>query len=157
MKFSSNEDVEAPQDAVFSMFTDFDGFERAILRQGAQISRTDSVRRKDVGMMWKASFKLRGKLREVTGELVEFTPVEGYAIDVASPNLLGFLNVELLPLSKSRTRVAVSLEIKPKSLSGRLMVQTLKLGKTRLTRRFKIRVAEFAKTLETKYKSGDIA
>jgi len=50
MKFSSNEDVEAPKDAVFEMLTDFDTFERVILRQGAQIARTDSLRKKGVGL-----------------------------------------------------------------------------------------------------------
>lgn len=157
MKFSSNEDIEAPQDAVFSMLTDFDAFERAVLRRGAQIGRTDSLKRVGVGMCWKVSFKLRGKQRSVTGEIVEFMPVDGYAIDMSSPNLIGMLTVELLPLSKSRTRMALNLDIKPKSLSGRLMVQTLKLGKSRLTRRFKIRVADFAKVLEQKHKAGPAA
>jgi hypothetical protein len=53
-----------------------------------------------------------------------------------------------MALSRSRTRASIAIELKPKSLSGRLMLQTLKLGKSRVTKSFKMRVAEFAKHLE---------
>ena len=42
----------------------------------------------------------------------------------------------------------VILDIKPLNLSARLLVQSLKLAKTSLTKKYKLRVAEFARTLE---------
>ncbi|MDG1354009.1 MAG: hypothetical protein P8P70_12775 [Sulfitobacter sp.] len=62
--------------------------------------------------------------------------------------------IELVALSKSRTRLMVSFDIKPLNLSARLLVQSLKLAKTSLTKKFKLRVAEFAKTLEDRHKRG---
>jgi hypothetical protein len=148
MKFSTNEDIEAPIDEVFQMFTEFDAFERSALRRGAEVQRTDSCRVPGVGMAWMAKFKFRGKPRVVTLDIVEYTPSEGYAVDAATPNLQGFFTLELMALSRSRTRASIAIELKPKSLSGRLMLQTLKLGKSRVTKSFKMRVAEFAKHLE---------
>ncbi|MEO1026387.1 MAG: SRPBCC family protein, partial [Pseudomonadota bacterium] len=52
--------------------------------------------------------------------------------------------VDLVALSKARTRMLVSLDLKPTTLSSRLMVQSLRLAKGSLNRRFKARVAQFA-------------
>lgn len=157
MKFSTNEDIEAPIEATFSMFTDFDNFERSAIRRGAEVHRTDKTRRKGVGMTWLAKFEMRGKTREVEAEMVEYTANDTYTIEGHSSNLVGFFVVEMVPLSKSRTRVSIALELKPKSLSGRLMLQTLKLGKTRMTRAFKVKAAAVAKDFEDGYKRGTLA
>lgn len=157
MKFSSNEDIAAPIDAVFRMYSDFDRFERAALRRGADIVRTDKLRAPGAGMAWKAVFKFRGRARVVVGEIVEFTVPDGYSVDADTPNLKAMFSVELVPLSKNRTRASLVLDIKPKSLTGRLMVQSMKLAKSRLTRRFKVKTGEYAKSLEERYKAGEFA
>lgn len=153
MKFSSTEDIEAPIDEVFRAYSDFDGFERLALRRGAEIGRTDKMRTTGVGQAWKGAFQFRGRRRIITAELTEYSPPDGYTIEAHSPNLLGLACVEMVPLSRNRTRVQFSVELKPKSLSGRLMVQSLKLGKSRLTRGFKAKAADFAKEQETRLKA----
>ncbi|WP_375266328.1 hypothetical protein [Planktotalea sp.] len=50
MQFSTKEDIEASMADAFALFADFDQFERSALRRGAQVRRTDSLKRKDVGM-----------------------------------------------------------------------------------------------------------
>ena len=37
MKFSTKEDIDAPIDAVFDMLCEFDQFERAAMRRGAEV------------------------------------------------------------------------------------------------------------------------
>ena len=64
------------------------------------------------------------------------------------------MSTELVALSKNRTRVMMSVDIKPLNLSARLLVQSLKLAKTSLTKKFKLRVSEFAKTLEERHARG---
>ena len=44
--------------------------------------------------------------------------------------------------------MAVGLEVKPNSLSARLLVQSMKLAKSNLTKRFKVAVADYAETIE---------
>ena len=57
MKFSTNEDVEAPIDAVFEMLCDFESFERAAMRRGAEVQRVDQLVAPGVGMIWDAVFE----------------------------------------------------------------------------------------------------
>ena len=151
MKFSTKEDVEAPAEAVFEMLCDFEGFERSAMRRGADVQRKDSLKSPGVGMMWHAVFQLRGKQREIELEMVTFDrPIE-IVLESTSAGLIGKMSFELMALSRSRTRVVVELEVKPLNLSARLLVQSMKLAKGSLTRKYKLRVAEYAKGMEERY------
>lgn len=148
MKFSTKEDIEAPIAVAFDMLCDFEMFERSAMRRGAEVQRTDTKAVPGVGMEWNAAFNMRGKRRQVAIEMVTFDKPNEMVLECSSQGLLTLLTVELVPLSKSRTRIMVSTDIKPLNLSARLLVQSLKLAKTSLTKKYKLRVAEFAKTLE---------
>lgn len=148
MQFTAKEDIEGPIDRVFGLITDFEMYERAALRRGADVVRSDTLRARGAGMTWNAQFQFRGRERKLSLKLAEMTPPDGYRIDFFSPNLDGDLKVDLLALSKHRTRLTLALEVRPKTLSARLMVQSLKLARTNLTKRFALRVADFAKDLE---------
>lgn len=151
MKFTTKEDVEAPVDAVFEMLCDFEGFERSAMRRGAEVQRIDQMHAPGVGMAWRVAFDLRGKRRDMELEMVTFDRPNEMVLESTSPGMLGQMNFELMPLSRSRTRVLVELEIKPLNLSARLLVQSLKLAKNSLTRKYKLRVAEYAKNMEDRY------
>jgi len=62
------------------------------------------------------------------------------------------MRVDLVALSRGRTRLSVDLALEPRSISGRLMVQSLKLARNNLTKRFRLRVADYAVDLEDRYK-----
>lgn len=151
MKFSTNEDIEAPIDAVFEMFCDFESFERSAMRRGAEVQRVDQLRVPGVGMTWRAAFDLRGKRRQLELEMVTFERPTEIVLESTSPGMLSTTRFDLIALSRSRTRVKVELEVKPLSLPARLLVQSLKLAKTSLTKKFKLRVAEYAKGMEDRY------
>lgn len=151
MKFSTNEDIDAPIDAVFEMFCDFEAFERSAMRRGAEVQRTDNLRQPGVGMTWRAAFEMRGKLRQLDLEMVVFDPPHEIKLEGTSPGMLSKTNFDLIALSRSRTRVRVELEVKPINLPARLLVQSLKLAKNSLTRKFKARVAEYLKGMEDRY------
>lgn len=153
MQFTAKEDIEGPIDRIFEMITDFEGFERAAMRRGAEVVRTDKLRLPTdmtaaVGMAWLARFKLRGRDRELALELAALDPPHGYRIDFASSGLDGDLAIDLVAMSRNRTRMTLALELRPRTLAARLMVQSLKLARTNLTKRFALRVADFAKDLE---------
>ncbi|MGC1506359.1 MAG: SRPBCC family protein [Sulfitobacter sp.] len=151
MKFSTNEDIEAPADAVFEMLCDFEGFERSAMRRGAEVQRIDQLRAPGVGMTWRAAFSLRGKQREMEIEMVTFDRPNEIVLESTSPGLLATTGFELIALSRGSTRVKVQMEIKPLNLSARLLVQSLKLAKGSLTKKFKLRVSEYAKSMEEKH------
>ena len=151
MKFSTKEDIEAPIDAVFEMLCDFEGFERSAMRRGAEVQRVDKLAVPGVGMMWNAVFEMRGKRRELQIEMVTFDRPNDIALESTSPGLIGQMGFELMALSRSRTRINVELEVKPLTLSARLLVQSMKLAKASLTKKYKVRVAEYAKGMEERY------
>lgn len=154
MKFSTKEDVEAPVDAVFDMLCDYEVFERAAMRRGAEVQRIDDKPAPGLGAAWRAAFNMRGKRREVEIETITFQKPGEMVLECKSDGLLTLMSVELVALSKSRTRIMVSFDIKPLNLSARLLVQSIKLAKSSLTKKYKLRVAEFAKNMEDRYNSA---
>jgi len=150
MQFSSKEDIDAPIEEVFAAISDFDAFERSAIRRGIDVARVDEAAPVAPGMAWDAAFQLRGKSRDLHLVLSKMTAPEEMQIDSESSGLSGIMTVELVALSPRRTRLAIVLNLSPKTLSARLFLQSLKLAKTSLTKRFKVKVADFAKSIEDK-------
>ena len=151
MKFSTREDIEAPIDFVFEQLTNFQFFERSALRRGAEVQRVDTLSSPGVGMAWDIAFKLRGKMRDLKMELTSLDVPNGLVLSSRSTAMGGNLVVDLVALSKGRTRMSADIELKPINLSSRLLVQSLKLARSNLTGRYKLRVAEFARDLEDRF------
>lgn len=151
MKFSTHEDINAPADAVFEMLCDFAAFEQAAMRRGAEVRRTDNMTTPGRGMTWQAAFDLRGKRRQMSVEMVIFDRPAEIVLESTSSGMAGTTSFDLMSMSPRRTRLRVELEVKPQNLSSRLMLQSLKLAKNTLTKRFKLRVAEHARTMEDRH------
>ena len=149
MKFTAKEDIEAPIDFVFEQMSDFDAMQRAAIRRGATVQRkSGAAQQPGVGMAWHVAFDLRGRRREADVELVEYDPPNGTRFEAKSQGLDASCWIELIPLSPHRTRMKLHLELKPQTLSARLLVQSLKLAKGNLTKRVEGRVADYARTVE---------
>jgi hypothetical protein len=151
MQFSSKEDIEAPADAVFAMLSEFERFERMAVRRGVEVERLQDPGAPAVGMAWHALFRLRGKPRDAQITLDFYEPPEAMRFVTRAKGVEGFLELELVALSPRRTRMAVILNLKPRTISGRLLIQSLKLTKANLTKRFKLKVADYAKGLEDRH------
>lgn len=154
MIFTTREDVDAPIEQVFEMITEFDSYERAAMRRGADVQRLDMCTVAGAGMKWRANFLMRGKEREVEATIIRFEHPTEIALETISSGLDGAGNLQLLALSKTRTRLAVEFEVKATTLSARLLLQSLKLAKSTLNKRFKLRAAQFAKALEDRANSA---
>ncbi len=152
MQFSSKEDIEAPIDQVFRMLSEFERFERSVIRRGVELQRLTEGTEPAPGMAWQAQFTMRGKPRDLRVYLETYDPANVMRFKSESSGLDAFLEVELVPLSQRRTRMAIVLNLKPNNLSARLLIQSLKLAKTNLTKRFKLKVADYAKKLEDRHR-----
>ena len=148
MKFSSREDIEAPIRTVYQTVSDFDRFERQLLRRGVEIARDESVEAAEVGAKWQAKFSWRGRTHLVDAEMIAVDPDSGYSIESRSGGVVCMGVVDLVALSTTRTRLFASLDLRPTTLSSRLLIQSMKLGKGTLNKKFKARVAEFASRIE---------
>jgi len=151
MKFSAKEDVEAPIEFVFGEISDFSSLERSALRRGAEVQRVDSVDKNGIGMKWDVNFEFRSKLRKMRLELVHYDPPNSMSFASKSHAILGDLDVELVALSRTRTRLTISTELRPQNLSARLMVQSLKLARGSLSKRFDSRIATYARDMEERH------
>ncbi|HEY9020652.1 MAG: SRPBCC family protein [Paracoccaceae bacterium] len=148
MKFSAKEDIEAPIEQVFALVSDFAALERAALRRGAEVQRTDSLHKPGVGMSWTAAFMARGRQRKLDIVMTTYEPPHAMRFDSVAQGLHSNMTVELVALSRGRTRLSVDLELKPKSISARLFVQSLKLARNNLNKKFHLRMADYASDLE---------
>ncbi len=154
MKFSAREDIDAPIGEVFGMLSDVERYERSAMRRGAEVRRSSDPCVTGLGMTWDIAFSLRGRRRKMALEMVQFEPPNRMKIAARSPNLASDFVLDLVALSPQRTRVAVALDLRPKTLPARLLVQSMKLGKANLIAQFKLRVAEYSKDIETRYKQA---
>ncbi len=151
MKFSSKEDIEVPLAEVFGMLSEFEGFERSAIRRGIEVERVGHGDAPAVGMIWNTRFQMRGKKRDLMLELVDYDPPEAMRFTSDSHGLAGVFELDLMALSPRRTRMSVALELSPKTLSARLLMQSLKLARTSLTKRLKLKVADYARQMEDRH------
>ncbi len=148
MKLSTNADIGLPAARVFAALSDFAGLERLAVRRGADLRRADALEAPGVGMAWKGTVPFRGKRREAAVELTALDPAQGLSASGSTVNFSFDLVVELLALSRERTRLRVGLDVRPRTLTARLLLQSARLGKGNLDRRFHARVAGYAKAIE---------
>lgn len=153
MRFTSREDIEAPIGHVFASISDFEGFERQALRRGAEVQRQDTLGRPGVGSEWQLRFPFRGKQRNVLARMTEFDAPNGFRADTESGGIEGQVRIDLVALSPARTRLQVAIELTPRSLSARLLIQSLKFAKSNLTKRFSNRIWQLAQDIEGKYRN----
>lgn len=154
MKLSGRQDIEAPIAVVHRMLSDFDGWERGALRRGAEVTRTDTMTQPGPGMGWLVRFAWRAKPRTVTLRLDVLDPPVRLRLSGQGANLEGEAAIDLLELGARRTRVHVAVEARPRTLSARLFLQSLRLGRARVQRRFDQRLATVAADIEDRHRRG---
>ncbi|MEM5477504.1 SRPBCC family protein [Pacificibacter sp. AS14] len=153
MKFSTRQDIEAPAAYVFDQLTDFDGLERQAMRRGIEVRRKNPVQSRGVGAAWVVQAPFRGKLRDVDAHVSEFDCPNSLVADAKSGGLDMTLDVELVPLSPQRTRVTLGYEVRPQTLSARILVQSVKFAKASLQRRFDRRVGAYCKSISERFEA----
>lgn len=151
MKFSTKEDIEAPIEQVFDMLSEFEMFERSAIRRGVEVQRLSNVTQPQIGMAWDARFEMRGKPRDLHLVLAQYQRPVVIKFDFTSAGIVGELVLDMIALSPRRTRLAVAIVMSPTTLSARVLIQSLRLAKANLSKRFKLKVAEYAKVLEDRY------
>ena len=145
MKFSTRSDIDAPIEHVFAELSDFASFERAAMRRGAKVSRIDSQDVIGPGMPF------RGKTRQVRIDLEDYEKPTEMGFAAKSAGLNGFCDIELIELSPKKTRLRLSLDLKPQTLSARLLIQSMKLAKGTIEKKFDARVADYSKDIGERY------
>lgn len=151
MEFSSKEDIEAPIQDVFGALSEFEAFERQVIRRGVELQRLGELSNPGAGLGWDAEFEMRGKRRKMRVSLTRYEPSSNMSFEGVGAGLQGNFDLELISLSPKRTRMTVSLGLEAGNLTSRLFLQSLKLARSNLDKRFKLKVADYAKQLEDRF------
>lgn len=154
MQFSAKQDIEVPIESVFAAVTDFDGFTTQALRRGAEVVRVDTLTGPCAGMTWQVGFEFRGKRRDMEIELLKVVRPSDLKMRSTTSGLDGHMTLELVALSKQRTRLGIELELAPKTLSARLLIQSLKLARGSLSKRLRKRLEGFARATEERFRQN---
>lgn len=154
MQFSAQEDIEAPIEDVFAMVADFERFERMAVRRGADVRRVSAQGPDCAGATWETSIRIRGKPRHFTIEMTSYDRPSGMHFHASSKGVKGDTSVELLALSRRRTRLSVVMSLSARTLPARLLLQSLKLGQSRIRRQFQSRLSDFAREMEERHRHG---
>lgn len=144
MNFTAKQDIEAPAERVWAALTDFAGWERAAFRRGAEVTRTDRLAAPGPGMTWAGRFEFRGQPREITVRLVEMDPGARLVFQGTTKQFTGEVVLDLVEMSARSSRLHLKAEIKPQTLTARILLQSLKLAKGRVQKRIETRLADFA-------------
>lgn len=153
MEFFAHNDIEAPIDFVFARVTDFTSFERSIIRRGGDVERLSVGDVPVVGSKWRVKFRWRGKVRTLDAELTTVDAPNGIRADASSKNIVAAVTVELVALSRARTRISVRMDVTAKTLAAKMVFQSMRLARQRTTGRFKAMVAGFAEDVEARYRN----
>ncbi|MDO8881880.1 MAG: SRPBCC family protein [Pseudotabrizicola sp.] len=151
MHLSSRTDIEAPIEHVYKVMSDFENWERAAMRRGADVSRTDKLRAPGVGMGWHVIFRFRGKERAIDIYLTEQEPGAKLAFKGKGRMVEGDLSIELVSLAPKRTRMVLHTQVRPLTIAARLFLQSLKLAKGRVQGKLNKRMEQLAIDIETRF------
>ena len=152
MKFAVKQDVEVPIEFAFAHLTNFDAWERSAMRRGAEVARTDQLRTPAAGMAWKTSFLYRGKLRKLDLRLTKLAPPNKLSFAAQSAAIEIEFAADLTEMSVKRSRLHLTMEVTPRNLAARLFIQSMRLARTRMDRKFAQRVAQVIAEIEAAYR-----
>lgn len=154
MEFSTTKDIEAPQDQAFRALVDFSVFERQALRNNIDVTRTSGEAPVGVGTSWRIRFRFRNQPWTVDAKVIRFEPTSGYVIRGVSSGIDIEATVDLLALARGVTRLSVTVALFPRSISTRLLVQSLRLVRARVESKLDNRVARAARDIEENWRAG---
>lgn len=151
MKLSGRTDIGAPIAFVFAALSDFEAWERSAMRRGADVHRTDKLRAAGPGMTWQARFAWRGRERQLQVRLTKLQPNLNLSLAFDGPSVEGVMNIELVELAAKRTRMLMQVDMKPRTLAARLFIQSMRLAKGRVQRKYDARLQAIARDIEQRF------
>ena len=140
MKLSTRYDLDLAASEIFADFCDTKRWERAAILRGASVRRSDQGSTAAEGATWQIVTPIKGKPRDITLTLTKLRHPELLIFNSTAKLLSGEGTIHLTALSPDRTRVSFGLEVTPNTLPARLMLQSARLAKSRIEKRFTARV-----------------
>jgi len=154
MKFSSRTEMALPVNASFAAFADFSMFERAAMRNGVDVRRVDDLTQPGPGMIWEILATFRGKPRRVSARLVDYDAPYSLTYNCEVEGFHGDVKIGLESLNSRTTGVQFSCDLQARSLTSKMMLQSLRLAKGRVNDRLDKGFHRLCKRIEARVLEG---
>ncbi len=156
MKFNFEKPVEVPVDFLFRDVSDFDAAVVAAQNRGIYVQRTDKLSAPGPGMSWNVEMKIRKRPRQFKAKLIEFDDLEKYIMEISTAIFTTNVEVDCVPLTKRKSKLLTTFELKPLNLRGRLLIQSLKLARGRIVKRTTTGLENYVRGVEERYADATV-
>ncbi len=147
MRLQATRGIDAPRPRVHAALADFAGIEAGLASRGWVLTREPPGPPRP-GTAWAGSVEWKGMRRNLAVTLDAVDPPEGYRLTGRSDGVDALVSVALSALSEVETTARVTVELTARSLSGRMLVQSLRLAKGGMEARLEARLAAWAAEIE---------
>lgn len=148
MQFKTSEAVTGPIDVVFDALSDMTRHEREALARGLKVERLDALPQPAPGMRWRVPFHAKGRDRVAEIELVKLARPTGMRFEGRVQGLLIEADVDCRVLDAEATEVTVTTKLRAKSISAKVILQSMKLARPSLAKQYRQRVRKSLQKLE---------
>lgn len=156
MKLTAKTDIEVPAAFAFGTLVDHPSWEREALRAGAEVERPPGTPASGTGAAWRVRGQFRGKHRNVLLTIIELVENQRVVLSLDGPSIEGTARFEVMVLSPRRSRLRIDVEIKPKTLSARLFINTMRLAKGRVQAKFESRLGQMGGRIKDRYERSQV-
>ncbi|MFC3628306.1 hypothetical protein ACFOM8_02475 [Paracoccus angustae] len=143
MKFSTRIDTAMPAGNLFDIAGDFCRSERALSARGVLVRRIEPTEEPGAGPGWELEFNWRGQRRTMRLAVTRFDRPSQIGLEGPSDQFDLAINMTVVDLSRAKSRLLFETEVRPRNMRARLLLQTAKLGKAQLDRKYDQRIADF--------------
>ena len=149
MELKSKKAVAAPRDFVFEQASDFTAFERQALRRGVELRKEGGPA--PLGRSWNASVPLMGRERDIAARVISFDAPQDYTVQGESSGVGIIVRVEAESDGNGGSHLGLSVRLEPRTMPGRLVLQSLKLARSSLETRLSGRLEGYAREIEARW------
>lgn len=157
MKFENIQDLDIPIEDAFDMLSEYEFFERMAMRRGAEVKPRAADAPKGLGAAWDINVPWRGNTVAMQIDVVKYERPSALGFQANAPAIEAQLDLDLMALNNHKTRLTLVTDISAKTLTGRLLLQSMKLTRGRLEKRVASRIAEHASNMEKRYRAAQTA
>jgi hypothetical protein len=151
MKLTAKTDLDAPIGFVFECLSDHPTWEREAAERGIDVERPADMPMSGLGAGWLIRLPFRGKVVKILLRMTSMARDQDLGFDYQSNSIEGDLDLSVMSLSPRRTRLHLTIDIRPRTLAARLFLNTLRLGRGRVQSRLDMRVQQMGMQIQNRY------
>ncbi|MDJ0858709.1 MAG: SRPBCC family protein [Dinoroseobacter sp.] len=148
MQLNTTEILTGHIEDVFDALSDFARAERAAMSRGISVERLDALGAPGEGVKWRIGFFARGRDREAEMEVTKFTRPTALRYEGHVGGLFFETNVACRVADSNATEVTVAIKLRAKSMSARVLLQSLKIARRRVQQRFRKSIRNILREVE---------